>query len=160
MLFAVASSDAMNDFNGVPGTWIQVDNIQLKSATGTLNEITFNPRLFTKSIDPNQNEVNMLKTLETLPCTLVIQDTDNDNKNASIRVKLDNNPRLSFVTAVKTVLQQSKSPKSWTFFIIMLSKQNLSIFINFSVCSLGITIRRNPSKVSPWHDIYTKNVVG
>ena len=71
-----------------------------KSATGTLNEITFNPRLFTKSIDPNQNEVNMLKTLETLPCTLVIQDTDNDNKNASIRVKLDNNPRLSFVTAV------------------------------------------------------------
>lgn len=37
LLIAAASSDALNDYNGVPGTWIQFDDIQLKGPGGTMN---------------------------------------------------------------------------------------------------------------------------
>jgi len=38
MLFGAASSDAINEYNGKPGSWIQFDDIQLKSTTGqTMN---------------------------------------------------------------------------------------------------------------------------
>lgn len=42
LLFAVATGDPLNDFNGIPGTWIQIDDIQLKSSFGTTSNILNN----------------------------------------------------------------------------------------------------------------------
>lgn len=42
LLFAVATGDPLNDFNGIPGTWIQIDDIQLKSSTGVTQNILNN----------------------------------------------------------------------------------------------------------------------
>lgn len=39
LLLAVATGDPLNNFNGIPGTWIMFDNIQLKSSTGTPQNI-------------------------------------------------------------------------------------------------------------------------
>jgi len=37
LLFAVSLGDPLNNFKGVPGSWIQYDDIQMKSALGTMN---------------------------------------------------------------------------------------------------------------------------
>ncbi len=39
MLFAIASGDPLNNFKGIPGSWIMVDNIQLKASNGTMAPI-------------------------------------------------------------------------------------------------------------------------
>jgi hypothetical protein len=41
MMFAVATGDPMNDFDGIAGTWIQFDDIQLKGPTGTMNILNY-----------------------------------------------------------------------------------------------------------------------
>lgn len=39
MTFAMATGNPLDDFSGIPGTWLMVDNIQLKAADGTLAPI-------------------------------------------------------------------------------------------------------------------------
>lgn len=39
LLIGAATGDPLNDFNGIPGSWIQFDNIQLKSSFGTMQNI-------------------------------------------------------------------------------------------------------------------------
>ncbi len=39
MTFAMATGDPINDFNGIPGTWLMADNIILKAANGSTAEI-------------------------------------------------------------------------------------------------------------------------
>jgi hypothetical protein len=39
LLIGAATGDPLNDFYGIPGTWIQFDNIQLKSSTGAIQNI-------------------------------------------------------------------------------------------------------------------------
>jgi len=39
MLIAFAAGDPINDFSGIPGSWIMLDNIFLKSSTGTTSNI-------------------------------------------------------------------------------------------------------------------------
>jgi hypothetical protein len=41
MLFAAATGDPMNNFDGIPGSWIQFDDIQLKGPAGTMNVLNF-----------------------------------------------------------------------------------------------------------------------
>jgi hypothetical protein len=41
LMVAAASSDALNDYNGVPGTWIQFDDIQLKGPSVTANILNY-----------------------------------------------------------------------------------------------------------------------
>jgi Secretion system C-terminal sorting domain len=41
LLIAAASSDAINDLNGIPGSWIQYDDIQLKGPVGTQNILNY-----------------------------------------------------------------------------------------------------------------------
>ena len=39
ILLAAATGDPINQFNGIPGSWIQFDDIQLKSPTGSLQDV-------------------------------------------------------------------------------------------------------------------------
>ncbi len=39
LLIAAATGDPLNEFNGIPGTWIQFDKIQLKSSTSAVQNI-------------------------------------------------------------------------------------------------------------------------
>lgn len=39
MLLAFATGDPLNDFNGIPGTWMMLDKVQIKNSTGTLQNV-------------------------------------------------------------------------------------------------------------------------
>jgi len=39
LLLAIATGDPLNNFKGIPGTWLMIDNVQLKSTTGQLQNI-------------------------------------------------------------------------------------------------------------------------
>ncbi|TXB67165.1 T9SS type A sorting domain-containing protein [Vicingus serpentipes] len=39
ILLAFATGDPLNEFNGIPGTWMMIDNVKLKNSTGQLQDV-------------------------------------------------------------------------------------------------------------------------
>ncbi len=93
ILVAAASSDAINDYNGVPGSWIQFDDIQLKGPAGTMDILnhsfenwttitwdnpdgwnTANPYVFNEPIMPAIKSTDMYAGSFALQLTTITND--------------------------------------------------------------------------------------
>ena len=89
MMLAGATGDPMNNYYGIPGTWIQFDDIQLKNSTSSMNVLNYS---FENWSPASWEEPNGWTTGNTWaigqPVMPIVKTTDNHSGNYALELTL------------------------------------------------------------------------